>query len=90
MSEIAPRKIRGAIVSGYQFAITIGLLLASCVNYGTQNLNTSASYRIPIGIQLLWPMILGTGLFFLPDVSETSRGSFRFVLTVARPLIWIP
>jgi MFS family permease len=26
MSEIAPRKVRGAIVSGYQFCITIGLL----------------------------------------------------------------
>jgi len=25
MSEIAPRKIRGALVSGYQFCITIGL-----------------------------------------------------------------
>lgn len=34
MSEIAPRKVRGAIVSGYQFCITIGLLLAACVTYG--------------------------------------------------------
>ncbi len=24
MSEIAPRKVRGAIVSGYQFCITVG------------------------------------------------------------------
>lgn len=29
MSEIAPRKVRGALVSGYQFCITIGLLVSS-------------------------------------------------------------
>lgn len=55
MSEIAPRKIRGAIVSGYQFAITIGLLLSASVDYATQNYTTSASYRIPMGLQLLFP-----------------------------------
>ena len=37
MSEIAPKKVRGALVSGYQFCITIGILLANCVVYGTQN-----------------------------------------------------
>ncbi|GME71737.1 unnamed protein product [Ambrosiozyma monospora] len=67
MSEIAPKKIRGAIVSGYQFCVTIGLLLASCVDYGTQNRTDSGSYRIPIAIQFLWALILGTGLFLLPE-----------------------
>ncbi|KAL9101512.1 MAG: hypothetical protein Q9163_003238 [Psora crenata] len=67
MSEIAPKKVRGAIVSGYQFCITIGILLASCVNYGTQNYTTSASYRIPVALQMLWAIILAVGLFFLPE-----------------------
>ncbi|KAL8638311.1 MAG: hypothetical protein Q9228_004529 [Teloschistes exilis] len=67
MSECSPRKIRGAIVSGYQFAITIGLLLASCVDYATQNRTDSGSYRIPIAIQLLWAIILGVGIAFLPE-----------------------
>jgi len=67
MSEIAPKKVRGAVVSGYQFAITIGLLLSSCVDYGTQNYTTSGSYRIPIGLQMLFAIILATGLFFLPE-----------------------
>ncbi|KAK4225850.1 general substrate transporter [Podospora fimiseda] len=67
MSEIAPRKVRGAIVSGYQFCICIGLLLASCVNYATQNRTDSGSYRIPIALQLAWAMILAGGLAFLPE-----------------------
>lgn len=53
MSEIAPRKVRGAIVSGYQFCITIGLMLASCVDYSTENRINSGSYRIPIALQML-------------------------------------
>lgn len=59
MSEIAPRKVRGAIVSGYQFCITVGILLASVVVYATQNLTTSGSYRIPIAIQWAWALLLG-------------------------------
>ena len=67
MSEIAPKKVRGALVSGYQFCITIGILLANCVVYATQNRNDTGSYRIPIAMQFLWAIILATGLFFLPE-----------------------
>jgi len=67
MSEIAPRKVRGAIVAGYQFCITIGILLASCVVYATQNRRDSGSYRIPIAVQFLWAIILGVGLALLPE-----------------------
>ncbi|KAI5865050.1 general substrate transporter [Durotheca rogersii] len=67
MSEIAPKKVRGAMVSGYQFCITVGILLANCVVYATQARPDSGSYRIPIGIQFLWAIILGIGLFILPE-----------------------
>ncbi|KAF9078467.1 putative MFS monosaccharide transporter [Rhodocollybia butyracea] len=67
MSEIAPRKVRGALVSGYQFCVTIGLLLASCVAFATENRSDTGSYRIPIGIQFAWAIILAVGLFLLPE-----------------------
>ena len=67
MSEIAPRKVRGAIVSGYQFCVTIGLMIASCVAYGTQGRTDTGAYRIPIGLQMLWAFILAVGLFLLPE-----------------------
>merc|ERR1712000_272925 len=67
MSEICPRKVRGMLVSGYQFCITIGIMLASIVCNFTQDRPDSGSYRIPIGIQFAWGTILAVGLFFLPD-----------------------
>lgn len=67
MSEISPKAVRGAIVSGYQFAITVGIFLAAIVNYSTQNRNDTGSYRIPISIQILWAIILASGLFLLPE-----------------------
>ncbi|KAI1626197.1 MFS transporter [Exophiala viscosa] len=67
MSEICPRKVRGALVAGYQFCITIGILLASCVVYAVKNRQDTGAYRIPIAIQFAWAIILAGGLFFLPD-----------------------
>ena len=67
MSEIAPRKVRGAIVAGYQFCITVGILLANCVVYATQGRRDTGSYRIPIAVQFLWAIILATGLALLPE-----------------------
>jgi sugar porter (SP) family MFS transporter len=67
MSEICPRKVRGSLVAGYQFCITVGILIASCVCYATQGRDDTGSYRIPIAIQIPWALILGGGLMFLPD-----------------------
>merc|ERR1711977_479584 len=67
VSEICPKKVRGALVAGYQFCITIGLLLAACVNYGVKEYQNSAEYRVPIGLQFIFGLVLGGGLFFLPD-----------------------
>lgn len=54
-------------MAGYQFCITIGILLANCVVYATQNRDDTGSYRIPIAVQFLWAIILGIGLFILPE-----------------------
>jgi MFS family permease len=67
MSEIAPKAVRGTVVAGYSFSVTVGLLLASCVGYATENRFDSGSYRIPIAIQFLWAIILGGSLLFLPE-----------------------
>ena len=42
-------------------------MLASIVVYATQDRKDTGAYRIPIAIQFFWGIILGAGLFFLPD-----------------------
>ncbi|KFA70641.1 hypothetical protein S40285_09101 [Stachybotrys chlorohalonatus IBT 40285] len=64
-SETAPKWIRGFIVGAYQWAITIGLLLAAIVNNATARRNDTGSYRIPIAIQLAWSLILFGGINFI-------------------------
>ncbi|VEU19936.1 DEKNAAC100662 [Brettanomyces naardenensis] len=89
MSEISPRKVRGTVVSGYQFSVSLGLVLASVVDYATQNRNDSGSYRIPMGIQLLWCLTLGVGMLFLPEspryfVRKRRIDKARKVLAILR------
>jgi len=66
-SETAPKWIRGAIVGAYQFAITIGLLLAAILDNSTHLRQDTGSYRIPIAVQFAWSLILIVGLLLLPE-----------------------
>ncbi|OLN82893.1 putative glucose transporter rco-3-like protein 3 [Colletotrichum chlorophyti] len=66
-SEMAPKWIRGTLVCAYQLSITMGLLSASFVNILTEKLHTAAAYRIPLGLQLVWAVVLTIGLLVLPE-----------------------
>ncbi|KAF8187140.1 monosaccharide importer [Pholiota molesta] len=66
-SECAPKAIRGLIVGLYQFAITIGALLAAIVLNSTKNFNSHSAWRTPIAVQFAWGAILGGGMLLLPE-----------------------
>ncbi|CAK7228980.1 glucose transporter [Sporothrix bragantina] len=66
-SEMAPKWIRGTLVCAYQLFITIGLLSASIVNILTYKMTGSSAYRIPMGLQLTWAVVLSLGLLILPE-----------------------
>ena len=57
----------GAVVSGYQWAITIGLLLSAIVNNATKDKASHDSWRIPIAMQFIWGLILAVGMILLPE-----------------------
>ncbi|KAK9428181.1 hypothetical protein V1505DRAFT_417036 [Lipomyces doorenjongii] len=65
-SEIAPRKIRGRIVSLQQFAITWGILVQYFIEYGCSFLDSTASFRVPWAIQTVPAVVLFVGLFWFP------------------------
>lgn len=75
-AETAPAWIRGALVCAYQLFITMGIFLAAVFNYGTvtHHPNSSACWRIVIGLGWLWTLILGLGILLFP---ETPRFDYR-------------
>lgn len=73
-SESAPRQVRGAMVSAFQLFVAFGIFIAACINYGTENIQSTASWRITMGIGFAWPLILGIGIIFLP---ESPRYAYR-------------
>lgn len=60
--ESAPTHLRGAIVCCYQLFITIGILIAYLINFGTESISGSASWRIPVGLSYFWALVLGGGI----------------------------
>ena len=75
-AETAPPWIRGALVCTYQLFITLGIFLAACFNYGTytHQANSTASWRIVLGVGWAFLLILGIGILFFP---ETPRFAYR-------------
>ncbi|KEF56351.1 MFS transporter, SP family, sugar:H+ symporter [Exophiala aquamarina CBS 119918] len=72
--ESSPRHVRGAIVCCYQLFITVGILIAYSINAGTESIQSTASWRIVMGIGFLFAIALGVGILFFP---ETPRHDYR-------------
>ncbi|KAJ5993949.1 hypothetical protein N7451_009673 [Penicillium sp. IBT 35674x] len=73
-SESAPRQVRGAMVSAFQLFVAFGIFISYIVNFGTSRIDSTASWRITMGIGFAWPLILGVGTLFLP---ESPRFAYR-------------
>lgn len=86
IAEIAPPDIRGTLSALFQLAITIGIVVAYLVNYA---LAEAEAWRWMLGLGAVPALILGAGMFFLPDsprwlVSKDRRDEARAVLQRAR------
>ena len=78
-SECAPKWIRGAVISCYQWAVTIGIVLASVTNNATKDRPSDSAWQIPICVQFIWAAVLFLGMLWLPEVNTYPD----------RPLIYI-
>ncbi|KDR76347.1 hypothetical protein GALMADRAFT_67908, partial [Galerina marginata CBS 339.88] len=65
-TEIAPPKIRGFLVGLNQQMIGVGFIVANWVGYGSQFIKSDASWRLPLGLQMLPAGLLLIGIQFLP------------------------
>ena len=91
-SETAPSHIRGSIVCAYQLFITLGILIAYIINYGTNTIQSTASWRITMGIGFVWALVLGFGIMLFPESpkyayrkgrTEEARQTMRKMLGVS-------
>lgn len=66
-NEISPAQVRSAISAMTIVLIAISTVITSGINWGTYKLPSSAAYKIPIGIQLLWPFVIALGMLYVMD-----------------------
>lgn len=77
ISEVAPSSSRGALVSLYQFAITVGILAAYLIDFA---LAGGGAWRAMLGLALVPSVILVAGMIGMPEsprylfkISQTQR-----------------
>lgn len=77
LSEMAPSKWRGALNILFQFATTIGILLANLVNYGTERMTVNG-WRTSLAIAAFPAILITIGGIYLPDTPNSLVQRERF------------
>ncbi|KAF6761513.1 monosaccharide transporter [Ephemerocybe angulata] len=66
MAEISPPEVRGSLLALEQLSIVLGVVFGFWTGFITRSIPGAASWRIPLGIQIIPGVILALGTFFLP------------------------
>ncbi|KAJ7524387.1 hypothetical protein O6H91_17G003100 [Diphasiastrum complanatum] len=76
LSEMAPAKFRGALNIMFQLAITIGIVVANMINYGTATVRPWG-WRISLGLAGVPALLMFVGGLFLPETPNSliERGN---------------
>ncbi|KAK6928984.1 Major facilitator, sugar transporter-like [Dillenia turbinata] len=86
VSEMAPYKYRGSLNVLFQLSITIGILVANLVNYGTAQIKGGWGWRLSLGGAAVPAIFIAVSAFILPDTpnSMIERGKHNEVLEMLR------
>jgi SP family galactose:H+ symporter-like MFS transporter len=71
LSEVAPPHARGWVVSLFQLAVTVGIVVAYLTDYAFVSIE---GWRWMLGLAVVPALVFGAGMFFLP---ETPRWLIR-------------
>ncbi|GFF25259.1 high-affinity glucose transporter [Aspergillus udagawae] len=66
ISEVSPPHMRGTLLVLESISITLGVVIAFYITYGTRHMATEACFRLPFGLQMVTATILGAGIHFFP------------------------
>ncbi|XP_059666919.1 hexose carrier protein HEX6-like [Cornus florida] len=71
LSEMAPPRYRGAINTGFQLCVAIGVLTANLINYGVEKIKGGWGWRISLAMAAVPASILTLGALFLPETPNS-------------------
>ncbi|KMZ71199.1 Sugar transport protein 13 [Zostera marina] len=86
LSEIAPTMIRGGLNILFQLNVTIGILFANLVNYGTNKIQGGWGWRVSLGLAGVPALMLTVGSFLVTETPNSliERGRLEEGKTVLR------
>lgn len=67
MGEISPTSMRGPLLMCWQLTLSVSQIIAAGINRGMVDKKTNFAYRFPIGFQLLFPVLVLAGIYFVPE-----------------------
>ncbi|KAH7522340.1 sugar transport protein 13 [Ziziphus jujuba] len=71
LSEIAPTRIRGGLNILFQLNVTIGILLANLINYGTAKIEGGWGWRLSLGLAGIPAGLLTVGSLLVVDTPNS-------------------
>ncbi|XP_059632522.1 sugar transport protein 13 [Cornus florida] len=71
LSEIAPTRIRGGLNILFQLNVTIGILFANLVNYGTAKIKGGWGWRLSLGLAGIPALLLTVGSLLVVDTPNS-------------------
>ncbi|GAB4851111.1 Sugar transport protein 13 [Ancistrocladus abbreviatus] len=71
LSEIAPTRIRGGLNILFQLNVTIGILFAELVNYGTNKIKGGWGWRLSLGLAGIPALLLFFGAMIVVDTPNS-------------------
>ncbi|XP_054820263.1 sugar transport protein 13-like isoform X2 [Prosopis cineraria] len=88
LSEIAPSRVRGAVIMLFQLNVTIGILFANLVNYGTSKIKGEWGWRVSLGMAGIPAVVLTAAALLVADSPNTlvERGHVEEGKAVLRKL----
>ncbi|XP_022975153.1 sugar transport protein MST4-like [Cucurbita maxima] len=71
LSEIAPTRIRGALNILFQFDVTVGILFANLINYGTSKIEGGWGWRLSLALAGVPAGLLTSGAILVDDTPNS-------------------
>ncbi|GIZ39791.1 hypothetical protein CKM354_000316100 [Cercospora kikuchii] len=87
-SELAPPEHRGSIVGLHAQFIGTGYAVSNWIGFAVYYADGEFTYRFPVGLQVLWAVVLLGGTFFLPESPRylLQKGCHEEAFTVLKKM----